>query len=234
MRKMPRICEISRLEFVEDESGNLQMRKPNGAFEPRNLFRNVYFWLAVGGAIFLLYVAFIAVTFLPRSTSEVTNVNAAEDIPSPNREVSAEKPEKINVSTKRTGALSRAQIKLITNANSGWVDSDDRKMTIVVKISNLNPSIVGEIIRSGGIEIEIDGEKATIINSEPYQRNGFLTRAEAVLSVEKFKKFSSGDTQSVEIKTTLRYDGDSAGETENQRFGKSNKTEVEGVKINWK
>ena len=52
------------------------MKQPSEAFEPRNLFRNVYFWLAVGGTIFLLYVAFIAFTFLPRSTSEVTSENA--------------------------------------------------------------------------------------------------------------------------------------------------------------
>ena len=209
----------------------MPMRPSNGAFEPRNIFRNVYFWLAVGGSIFLLYVAFIAFTFLPRSTSEVTNANKAENALPEKKNVVTEKTEK-SVSSKGNGALSGARFDLIEKG--GWVDSDDRKMTIVVRVYNLNPAKVSEIIRAGGIEIEIDGEKATIINSEPYQKNGFLTRAEAALSSEKFDKFSDGDTQNVKIKTILHYDGDNATDFINKRFAKRNKTEVEGVKIHWK
>lgn len=216
----------------------MQMKPARNAFEPRNLFRNVYFWLAVGAVIFLLYVGFIAFTFLPRSTSEVTNANTekAENTSTNKQTVSSQTPKKTNISSKGTGKLAGVRIDLIKHDNSGWVDSDDRKMTIVVKVSNLNPAIVNEIIRSGGIEIEIDGMAATIINSEPYQRNGFLTRAEAAMSVEKFDKFTGGDTQSVGIKTILRFDGDSATDVENPRFAKrkDNKTDVEGVKIDWK
>ncbi|CAN5236631.1 hypothetical protein BH10ACI1_BH10ACI1_04120 [soil metagenome] len=211
------------------------MRQLPEAFQSKNIFRNVYFWLAVGGSIFLLYVAFIAFTFLPRSTSEVTNANftEAENSSTNKKNVSTQTPKK-NVSSKGSGKLSGARINLVTNNNSGWVDSDDHKMTIVVKISNLDPAIVSEIIRSGGIEIEIDGEKATIINSEPFQKNGFLTRAKAALSSEIFDKFSSGDTLSVEIKTSLHYGDDSATDIISKRFAKQNKTEVEGVKIAWK
>lgn len=208
----------------------MPMRPSNGTFELRNLFRNVYFWLAVGGSILLLYVAFIAFTFLPRSTSEVTNANKRENTQTEKKNVVTEKTEK-SVSSKGNGALSGARFDLI--AKGGWVDSDDRKMTIVMRVYNLNPAKVSEIIRAGGIEIEIDGEKATIINSEPYQKNGFLTRAEAALSPEKFDKFSDGDTQNVEIKTILHYDGDDATDVINKRFEKRNKTEVEGVKIHW-
>lgn len=210
------------------------MKPASHAFEPKNLFRNVYFWLAVGGAIFLLYVGFIAFTFLPRSTSEVTNANTekAENASTNKQTVSSQTPKK-GISAKGTGKLSGARITLVKNG--GWIDSDDRKMTIVMRVERLGKEIVGEIIRAGGVEIEIDGRAATIINSEPFG-SGFLTRAEAVLSVEKFDKFTNGETQSVEIKTVLRYEDNSATDVENKRFAKwkDNKTEVEGVKIDWK
>ncbi|HMS41635.1 MAG TPA: hypothetical protein PKE69_15490 [Pyrinomonadaceae bacterium] len=209
------------------------MKISNEAFEPRNLFRNVYFWLAVGGTIFLLYVAFIAFTFLPRSTSEIAiekNVNPANEVKEKVSETAQKTPK--NIPRKGKGALARAKFDLIEKG--GWVDSDDRKMTIVMKVFGLDAEKVDEIIRSGGIEIEIDGVKAAIINSEPFQKNGFLTRAEAVLSTEKFDTFVGGETQSVEIKTTLSLNGDSAADITRKRFEKQNKTEVEGVKINWK
>lgn len=209
------------------------MKISNEAFEPRNLFRNVYFWLATGGAIFLLYVTFIAFTFLPRSTSEVAvvkNENPANEAKEKVSEVSQKSSK--STPTKGKGALTRAKFDLIERG--GWVDSDDRKMTVVIKVFGLDVEKIDEIIRSGGIEIEIDGVKASIINSEPFQKTGFLTRAEAVLSTEKFDKFVGGEMQSVEIKTTLNLNGDTAADVTNKRFEKQNKTEVEGVKINWK
>lgn len=210
------------------------MKPASHAFELKNLFRNVYFWLAVGGAIFLLYVGFIAFTFLPRSTSEVmnANTNAAENTPTDKQIVSSQTPKK-SVSTKGTGKLTGARITLVKNG--GWVDSDDRKITIIMRVERLGKETVSEIIRAGGVEIEIDGRAATIINSEPFG-SGFLTRAEAVLSVEKFDKFTNGETQTVEIKTVLHYGSDGATDFENPRFAKrkDNKTEIEGVKIDWK
>lgn len=208
--------------------------KLQGAFEPKNLFRNVYFWLAIGGAIFLLYVGFIALTFLPRSTSEVTNQNSdkTSDVERDRNEKNkpAATPKK-EVSSKRTGKLAGVRISLVTAG--GWFDSDDYKMTIVIRAENLKKEITDEIRRSGGIEIEIDGVTAAIVNSEPYG-SGFLTRAEAVLSAEKFEKFKNGETQRVEIKTVLRYQNDTKTEFINRRFAKRNKTEVEGIKIDWK
>lgn len=208
------------------------MRKPTAAFEPRNLFRNVYFWLAVGGAIFLLYVGFIAFTFLPRSTSEVTGEETTEKKAEDEKNVEDETPKK-RVSVNGTGALSKAKFELIKNG--GWVDSDDRKMTIVIRVYNLDSSVADEIIKSGGVEIEIDGTTATIINSEPYKNNGFLTRAEAVISDEKFDNFKNGKTQSVEIITSVNHDDDKpAVKVMDKRFAKLKKVEVEGVKIDWK
>ncbi len=208
------------------------MKQSGGAFELKNLFRNVYFWLAVGGAIFLFYVAFIAFTFLPRSSSEVVkNDPDKEKVSIPVKTDVTEKSRK-SVSIKSDSDLQKAQVKLITTG--GWVDSDDRKMTIVIQIFNLNPTVVDEIIRSGGIELEIDGESAEIINSEPYRKNGFLTRTKAALSVEKFDQFNIGETQSVEINTKLRHGGETITKIINRRFAKQDKTEVEGVKIHWK
>lgn len=143
------------------------MRKLTGAFELRNLFRNVYFWMAVGALILLLYAGFIAF-FLPRSTSEVTGEDVEkteetatdEKIVADEKNEPKEKPQK-NVSVKGTGALSNAKFKLITNG--GWFDSDDHKMTIVMQVFNLSSAVVDEIIKSGGVEIEIDGVAATII-----------------------------------------------------------------------
>ncbi len=208
------------------------MKQSGGAFELKNLFRNVYFWLAVGGAIFLFYVAFIAFTFLPRSSSEVVVKEPDKEKVSVVGKTEVTEKSRKSVSTKSDSDLQKAQVKLITNG--GWVDSDDRKMTIVIQVFNLNSSGVDEIIRSGGIELEIDGEPAEIINSEPYRKNGFLTRTKAVLSVEKFEKFNLGETQSVEINTTLRYGGETITKVINNRFNKGSKTEVEGIKIHWK
>ena len=207
------------------------MNQFGSAFEPKNLFRNAYFWLAVGGVIFLSYVAFIAFTFLPRSTSEVTENNSNANV-APSAEKTAAPPEKKNVSSKNRSAALKWQSRLVTNG--GWVDSDDGKMTIVMQISDLSPSKVEEIIRSGGIAIEIDGVTAEIINSEPYRKDGFLTRAKAALASEKFDDFNSGKTGRVEIKTTLRYDGESGTKVVTKNFAKQNKTDVEGVRIAWK
>ena len=208
------------------------MKQSGGTFELKNLFRNVYFWLAVGGAIFLSYVAFIAFTFLPRSSSEVVEKEPDKAKVSVVGKTEVTEKSRKSVSPKSGSDLPSAQVKLITNG--GWVDSDDRKMTIVIQVFNLNPAVVDEIIRSGGIELEIDGESAEIINSEPYRKNGFLTRTKAALSVEKFDKFNIGETQSVEINTTLRYGGETTAKVINKRFMKQDKTEVEGVKIHWK
>lgn len=194
------------------------------AFEPRNLFRNVYFWLAIAGFILLLYIGFIAFTFLPRSTTEVTkNADNSQD----SGIISADSPEK-----KTSESLGNARFEIVKSG--GWIDSDDRKMTIVLQVSNLKDSIVQDLIRNSGISIEINGTKAEIINSEPYKNNGFLTRAKAVLAVEVFDNFNSGETQSIEIKTILAVNGEVKEKTINKRFAKRDKTEVEGVKIAWK
>lgn len=197
------------------------------AFEPKNLFRNVYFWLAVAGFILLIYVGFIAFTFLPRSSSEVTEMNKSVNKSQDSESLSADAPEK-----KKSGNLGNARFEVIKNG--GWVDADDRMMTIVLQVSNLKSSIAEEIIRSGGISVEINGVRAEIINSEKFKNSGFLTRAKAVLAVETFDKFSNGETQSVEIKTNLSVNGEEKEKTITKRFAKRDKTEVEGVKIAWK
>jgi len=206
--------------------------KLKSALELRNLFRNVYFWLIVGGTIFLLYVGFIAFMFLPRSTSEVKVENIdkkSETSSNENKKISNES--KKNVSSKGTGELVGAKVILVTRG--GWFDSDDYKMTIVIRTENLRKVIADEIRRSRGIEVEIDGVKASIINSEPFG-SGFLTRAESVLSAETFENFKNGATQWVEIKAILRHQNDTKTEIINRRFAKLDKTEVEGIKINWK
>lgn len=208
------------------------MRKPSGAFEARNLFRNVYFWMAVGASVLLLYVGFIAFTFLPRSTSEVTSEEYPEKNAIEEEPVDNEVPKKKKKSVKGTGALAKADVELITRG--GWVDSDDHKMTIVIRVFNLEPNVVDEIIKSGNVQIEIDGASATIINSEPFQKNGFLTRAEAVISDEKFENFKAGKTQSVEIATIVNNGDDrSLIDVINKRFKSKKKVEVEGTKIDW-
>jgi hypothetical protein len=207
------------------------MNRSGSAFEPKNLFRNAYFWLAAGGAIFLFYVGFIAFTFLPRSTSEVTanNSNDTTVVQAANKTPETEKRSAVS---KNRGDTVRWQSSVVTNG--GWVDSDDRKMTIVMRVSGLDQARVEEIIRSGGIEIEIDGVTAEIINSEPYRRDGFLTRAKAALAEDKFENFSKGKTARVEIATTLRYGGEMGTKIVSKSFAKKNKTDVEGVEIAWK
>lgn len=197
------------------------------AFEPKNLFRNVYFWLAVAGLILLIYVGFIAFTFLPRSSSEVTKDDKSVNNSQDSESLSADSTEK-----KKSKNLGNARFEI--NRNGGWVDSDNRKMTIVLEISNLKSSIVEDIIRSGGINIEINGAQAEIINSEPYRNNGLITRAKAVLAVETFDKFNNGEIQKVDIKTILKINDEEKEKTINKRFAKRNKTEVEGVRIAWK
>lgn len=208
------------------------MNQTGSAFEPKNLFRNAYFWLAVGGAIFLFYVAFIAFTFLRRSTSEVIDNNSNSNTVPVAEKKSTPETERKNADSKSRIDTVKWQSQLVTNG--GWVDSDDRKMTIVMRFSNLTPAKVEEIIRSGGVEIEIDGATAEIINSEPYGKSGFLTRAKAALADEKFDDFSDGKTGRVEIKTTLRYGGEMGTKVFSKNFAKQNKTDVEGVKIAWK
>ncbi len=208
------------------------MNQFGSAFEPRNLFRNAYFWLAVGGAIFLFYVAFIAFTFLQRSTSEVVEKDSNGNVVPLAEKTTPAEIEKKNVASKSRIETVKWQSKLVTNG--GWVDSDDRKMTIVLRISDLSPAKVEEIIRSGGIEIEIDGALAEIINSEPYGKDGFLTRAKAALASDKFDDFSDGKTGRVEIKTTLRYEGEMGTKVVSRNFAKQNRTDVEGVRIAWK
>ena len=207
------------------------MNQSGSAFEPKNLLRNAYFWLAAGGAIFLFYVGFIAFTFLPRSTSEVTVNDSNGNVAALAEKTSAPETEKKSASKNRSNAV-KWQSSVVTQG--GWVDSDDRKMTIVLRISGLNQSKVEEIIRAGGVEVEIDGTTAEIINSEPYRKDELLTRAKAALADDKFDDFSKGKTGRVEIKTTLRYGGETATKTISKNFARQNKTDVEGVKIAWK
>lgn len=208
------------------------MNQSGSAFEPKNLFRNAYFWLAAGGAIFLFYVGFIAFTFLPRSTSEVTVNDSNGNVVPLAEKTSASETEKRSAASRNRRETAKWQSNVVTQG--GWVDSDDRKMTIVLRISGLNQSKVEEIIRAGGIEIEIDGTTAEIINSEPYRKDELLTRAKAALADDKFDDFSKGKTGRVEIKTTLRYGGETATKTISKNFARQNKTDVEGVKIAWK
>jgi hypothetical protein len=193
------------------------------AFELKNLFRNVYFWLAVGGFILLLYVGFIALTFLPRSSSEVTKDENPQDSKGLSADAELKKKSRIF-----------ENVRVSVNQNGGWVDSDDRQMTIVLQVTNLKSEIVEEIIRNNGISIQINRTKAEIINSEPYKKTGFLTRAKAVLSPEVIDKFNFGETQYVEIDTSLNVNGEEITKNINRRFAKRNKTEVEGIKIAWK
>ncbi len=218
------------------------MNKLAQEFEPRNLFRNIYFWLAVGGLILLIYVGFIAFTFLPKTTSEITDEKArvekveetsdeSDEDSTDDDETSTQTKDK-TTSSKGSGELSRANFIVVKDG--GWVSSEDQKMTIVIKAINLKAEIVNEIVSSNGIEIVIDGIEANIINVEPYKNSQLLARADAVLAEEKFDKFSNGETQNVKIDVKMKYREATASRSFVKHFTKMDKTDVEGVRINWK
>lgn len=222
------------------------MKKLTKSLEPRYLLRNIYFWLLVGGTILLIYVCFIAFTFLPRSTSEVTDEKTdtasellekrnenIENSTSDETEISDEENTKTSSSNKVGKQLTKAKVILLKNG--GWIDKDDRKITVVIKVINLNPKIIKEIISSDGVQVEIDGQEARIINSESFKNNQLLSRAEAFLSVDKFNKFiDSDEEQKITIKTMLKVNNSSIEKIINRRFLKSNKSEIEGLKVLWR
>lgn len=218
----------------------MSINKFSQEFELRNLFRNIYFWLAIGALILLFYVGFITF-FLPKTTSEIVDSKSTEA----NSEVKA----KINEDTKNSednedsvidenesGSDKSAKLKGVSFQfvpSGGWVDTNDQRMTIVVKALNLKADILDEIIYSKSIGIMIDDVEAKIINIEPYKKNQLLARANAPLRAEKFDKFVSGDSQKVKITIVLNPGGKTADDEFIRTFSKTDKTDVEGIRVKW-
>jgi hypothetical protein len=211
------------------------------AFELSKLFRNIYFWLAIGGLMLLFYVGFITF-FLPKTTSEITDSKPAE----PNNKVKPEIDEDLKnseddepsagIDEDKSGSDNPAKLKGVKFQfvrDGGWVDTDDRRMTIVVKALNLKADIIDAAIRSNSVGITIDDVEAKIINIEPYKKSQLLARAFAPLPVEKFDKFVAGDTQKVKVTVVLHHAGKTADDKFVRTFSKTDKTDVEGIRVKW-
>jgi hypothetical protein len=190
------------------------------------IFRNKYFCLAVVGAFLLIYAGFIIVALFNYADSVSLSESSKRNDNSDSEQI---KKKNASVISKD---LENMQIVLVDRG--GWIDFDNRKITIVLRVKNLEKDYISEIIRSSSVKVQIDGDTAAIVNLEPFHETSFLIRAESILNPENFGKFRSGIVQSVEIKTKVTFGEDSKTEEINRRFVKTNKVQVEGVKIHWK
>lgn len=192
------------------------MEKP----KDKSIFSNIYFWIAVLVAIVFIYLT-ITLSFMlvyrsrtdKADENKTTGGNVEEKSPTPSADV-----------------LKKTRVTLVKS--SGWIDLDNRQITVVLAIRNLDAGVAREIARGNLFDIRIDDEPAKIINAEPVE-DGFLTRAVSTFSAEKFGRFRSGASQSIEIKTALRYAGETESATLKPKFKKTTDIEVEGIKINW-
>jgi hypothetical protein len=185
----------------------------------KSILKNKYFWFALALVLVAGYLIFLLsamLLFNVKTKVAEANQNKVTELTQAPRNSAAERILK--------------NIRLDLDEKSGRIDSDVRKLIIVVKVKNLDSKDTVNRLRNGNTQVEIDNQPAEILNTEPFP-DGFFVKAVAPLETAKFDNFMQGNSGDLQLKLTFLYEDASSSQIILTTFSNGNTKHSEGWKV---